>query len=246
MELLRKLIKVQLMNIGIIPFSIGNILIISIKMDYLLLVIQVTDKYFKSYKYADFSNIDMFKLASSDNETNNIQVKNMVNTLKTYEGSPGLIESGWVSSGSSRYSKRIKIGIFLDVREYNPSATRPSYQFYHDVYVQCQQKNFWGNWKYDWCDVSSTVNGSWDIGVFYREQTYGNSWSHTGSFSYLKSSINPQTGLSAGYQSYFTVYCDNPWSSGTEAEYPPYFKSYNWKAIRDGGCCGLTVSIKNP
>jgi hypothetical protein len=206
-------------------------------------IYQVTDKYFKSYKKGDFSKIDLLKLATEDNETNNIQVKNMVSTLKTYDGCPGLIDSAWVSSGNSNNSKRIKIDIFLDVQGYNPSATRPAYQFYHEVYVQCQRRNIWGKWKYDWCDASSTVNGSWDIGVFYREQTYGNSWSYTGSFSYLKACINPQTGLGAVYQSYFTVYCDNPWSSGTEAAYPPHFHNYNWTATREGGCCGLTAHL---
>jgi hypothetical protein len=204
-------------------------------------IYQVTDKYLKSFKNADFSKIELLKNATNDDLSNNIQVENMISTLKTYSGSPGLIESDWVSSGNDRYDKRIKIGIFLDVQGYNPSATSPSYQFYHEVYVQCQQKNFWKNWKY--VSTNVTVNGSWDVGMFYREQSYDNSWSYSNSVSYLKACINPDTGSGAAYQSYFTVYCNDPWSSGTEALYPPHFNSYNWTATRDGGCCGLTAKL---
>jgi hypothetical protein len=65
------------------------------------------------------------------------------------------------------------------------------YDFYHEVYVQCQEKNWLGQWKYKFAEV--WVDGSWTIQLYKYPEYYSNSWSYNGSVSYLKASINPQT-----------------------------------------------------
>jgi len=203
---------------------------------------QVTDKLLKAMKPANVHKPDLLMAATSADEKNNIYILHQESNFKAT--SPGLIESNWVSSGGGKMGeKRIRIGIYLAVRSYIISS---GYDFYHDVYVQCQERNFWHTWKYQFTDIN--VNGSWLVSVFYYPQRYGNSWSWSGSASYLKASINPETGSSAGYQSYFHVSPNEangnvPVYIADQYNYQPIFDGYNWSALRNGGCCGLTARI---
>ncbi len=207
---------------------------------------QVTDKYFKSLKYNNFTKVELLMNTSETIETEDILVQNKNNTLKTYNGCPGYIgvvagnnKYSWKSSGGGKKrEKRIRLRLFLDVKYYISSNTRPGYQFYHEVYVQCQERNWRRKWKYKATKI--WVNGAWDINVFSNKQLYSNSWSKQCNASYLKASINPNTGSSAPYRSYFIVYCSDPSPyNNYEKYYPPKFTSYNWNVTRNGGSSGL-------
>lgn len=204
----------------------------------------VTDKSLKAMKPADLNKPELLLSATSADEKNNIFILHQETNLKA--ASPGLIESSWVNSGGGKKGeKRIKIGIYLAVKYYVSSGQGSgSYDFFHEVYVQCQERNWLRQWKYQFTNIN--VNGSWGVSVFYIPQLYENSWSWNGSASYLKASINPQTGSSASYQSYFHV---NPndanmaYGEAWQYNYQPIFDSYNWSATRNGGCCGLTARL---
>jgi hypothetical protein len=202
---------------------------------------QVTDNSLKAMKNANFNNVQLLINATAPDEKNGIYFIHQESNLKAT--SPGLIENpSWFTISK----KRIKIGIYLNVLYYMPGSK--SYDFYHEVYVQCQEKNFWGNWKYQFTDIS--VNGSWVISVFYYPQLYGNSWSYIGYASYLKACINPATGITAPYQSYFLVKPNSlnlniPSYTADQYDYQPVFERYNWSALRNGGCCGITATLKN-
>jgi len=203
----------------------------------------VTQNSLKAMKPADLRNPQTLLNAAEPDENNNIVFIYKESNLKAK--SPGLIESSWVSSGGGKKGeKRIKIGIYLDVLYYLP-YTR-SYNFYHEVYVQCQERNWRRKWKYKFTNIN--VNGSWVVSLYYYPQRYGNNWSWNGNASYLKASINPQTGSSAPYRSYFVIYPNSvnknlPWYIADQYDYQPKFDSYNWTASRYGGCCGLYARL---
>jgi hypothetical protein len=195
---------------------------------------QITESMVKSMKNIDFPKKSLLMQASATDEVNNITILLDKND-KTYPGCPGLITQGWTSSSD----KRIKIELFLDVYYFVPASS--SYSFFHEVYVQCQEKNWLGNWKYKIADID--VDGSWQIELFYNSQSYGNDYTFNGSASYLKSSINPSSGIPAPYQSYFSVTATYPDIWGRDEDYPPSFINYHWTALRNGGCCGLTSRL---
>jgi len=203
---------------------------------------QVTATALKAMKPADFSNTAKLINATEPDENNHIYFIHEQSYLKGT--SPGLITNGWTASGDGIGDKRIKLEIYLGVRYYIVSNRQ--YQFYHDVYVQCQQKKLFGGWTYIFTNI--TVNGTWNVSIYYYPQYYGNSWAWNGSASYLKASINPETGQTAPYQSYFTVSpnynnLNLPAYTADQFDYQPIFESYNWWALRDGGCCGLTSTL---
>lgn len=186
----------------------------------------VTDKALKAMKPADINKPELLISATSADEKNNIYILHQESNLKYT--SPGLIESSWVNSGGGKKGeKRIKIGIYLAVRYYITGAypQQGSYEFYHDCYVQCQERNWLRKWKYESANIN--VNGSWVVSVYYFTQSYINSWSwNGGASSYLKASINPATGSSAPYQSYFYVAPSDinrnlDYMLGDQYDYPP-------------------------
>jgi len=204
---------------------------------------QVTATALKAMKPADFSNPSKLINAIEPDENNNIYFIFNQSYFKGY--SPGLIESYWIEEGTGKKGdKRIKKGIYLGVRYYIVSSRQ--YQFYHDAYVQCQERNWLRQWTYQFTDI--TVDGSWTVSVYYYPQYYSNTWAWSGSASYLKASINPETGLSAPYQSYFTVNpnynnLNLPSYTADQYDYQPIFTSYHWWALRNGGCCGLKARL---
>ncbi len=206
---------------------------------------QITSNYLKAMKPADFGNPQILMNAEEQDLENNIVFIKSKSMFKST--SPGLIETDWEEEGTGKKGdKRIKLGINLSVRMYVYGIEE--FQFYHDAYVQCQERNWLRNWKY----VSTTidVDGEWIIYLYRFPEQYGSSWSWNGSASYLKASINPSTGSSAPYQSYFSVQPNNPLNDnldplyGDQADYPPQFSSYDWSALRNGGPSGLLVTLE--
>jgi hypothetical protein len=191
---------------------------------------QATEKSLKAMTKTDLNNTYTLINAVEPDKKNNIFFLHNETNLKTFAQSPGLIPNHWVSDGK----RRVKIEIYLAVRAYWPSNMR--YDFYHEVYVQCQEKNWLGQWKYKFAEV--WVDGSWTIQLYKYPEYYSNSWSYNGSVSYLKASINPQTGNSAPYQSYFSVLPQDPWNQnlpwydGDQYDCQPIFTNYNWWALR--------------
>jgi hypothetical protein len=205
---------------------------------------QVTNSYLKAMKPADISSPDTLLQTKVDDQNNNIVFCNMESKLKA--SSPGLIESNWVADGSGKKGeKRIKVGIYLAVQHYIISDR--SYDFLHNVYVQCQERNFWRKWKYKGSEV--WINGSWTVSVYYFPQRYSNTYSYNNKgVAYYKASINPETGSTAPYESYFHVSPNSmnrslPSYMGDQYNYQPIFQNYNWSATRPGGCCGLTATL---
>lgn len=203
---------------------------------------QVTASCLKMMKPADINNPQVLIESKEQDLENNIFFINKESALKST--SPGLIESNWIELGTGKKGdKRIKIGIFLDVKYYSPSNWQ--YFFYHDVYVQCQERNWLRNWIYKFTTID--VDGEWDIYLYYYPEHYGSTWSWNGSASYLKASINPSNGSTAPYQSYFSVTPNNPlnidlpWFYGDQADYPPQYDSYNWSAVRSDA--GLEATL---
>ncbi len=205
---------------------------------------QATSNALKAMKNVSFKKANRLIAAKEPDEKNNIFFLHHESKLKAT--SPGLIQSSWVNSGGGKKGeKRIKIGIYLDVKTYLTS--NKTYHFYHDVYVQCQERNWLRRWKYKYTEI--WVDGSWIIEVYKYPEQYGNSWSYHGHASYLKASINPESGSSAPYQAYFSVSPKNPlnqnlpWYNGDQYNYQPVFNSYNWSALRHGGSSGLRATL---
>ena len=201
------------------------------------------EKYLKAMHAKTFENRNLL-LETNDSQTNQIRIINQRNVLKGT--SPGAIWSKWIESNGSRNGKkgekRIKIGIYLDVRYLITSNNR--YQFFHEAYILCQERNFWQNWKYKFTHVD--LYGNWNLSVYYYPQYYSNNYEYHGSVNNFKSSINPETGSTAPYQSYFEVlpnYQNQNVSYQLQNNYQPIFESYSWSALRDGGCCGLYVEL---
>jgi hypothetical protein len=200
---------------------------------------QVTENSVKALTDGDFTKKALLIQAKTKDESNNIVILRDVSD-KTYPGSPGLIETPWVEGGGGKaYEKRIRLGIFMDVYQFVPSG--PSYGFFHEVYVQCQERNILRQWKYKFADID--LDGEWVIKIFWYPDFYGASDSYDGSVSYYKACPNPASGVHAPYQSWFGVTATHPAQYYDEADYPPRFDSYDWTVGRNGGCCGLTASL---
>jgi len=208
-------------------------------------IYQVTDKYLKTYKEANFNNLDILKNAIETDIYNEIVVTNESCSYKSTSSSypngkgPGLKESEWITSGK----KRIKLGIYLEGKAFVYSSTNPKWQLYHDAYVQCQEKNWLGNWKYVTTEI--WVEGEWGFHLFENPRHLSSSISLNGNGSYLKASINPATGATAPYQSYFIISCTEPSEYNDDISYPPTYDYYYWKATRNGGSSGLNAILEN-
>ncbi len=201
-------------------------------------IYHVSENALKALTNGNFDDIDKLIKADIGKKYDDIVFLVANTNLKGIFDGPGLIESPWVSSGGGKSGeKRIKIGIFLEVLYYIPQNHH--FDFYNELYVQCQERNWLRNWKYKFADIN--VNGEWIMKVYYNAQFYGNSYSFNGSASYLKSCINPQTGQPAVYRSYFGVNPSNP--DDSDRIFPPRWNMYHWSATRPGGCCGLTATL---
>ncbi|OFX82634.1 MAG: hypothetical protein A2W99_06675 [Bacteroidetes bacterium GWF2_33_16] len=196
---------------------------------------QVTKDGMKALKNRDFSKVDMLKKAVKTDVNNGIYIIESLENTKTY---PGCIGKQW-SNWKTESDKRIRVGVQLDVKYY--IASDPSYYFYHDMYVQCQEKNFWGNWKYKLAET--WIDGTWEIKVFKYSQHYSNSYSYHGTLNDYKSSINPQTGETVGYQGVFKIVAEMPDPFHYDDLYPPQFVSGNYTAIRIGGAHGIRATL---
>ncbi len=196
---------------------------------------QVTENSLKAMKNADFNQAQLLVKATKPDEKNDIIFIHQESALK--RTSPGLIVSEWVELGTGKQGdKRINIGIYLSVYQYIVSSK--SFYFYHDVYVQCQERNWLRQWKYK--DAYIDVYGSWDVMIYESPEYYGNSWSWHGYGNYLKASVNPGTGISAPFQSIFSVRPYDPWNTQEDQyEYAPVWDWYHWTATRGS----LTASL---
>lgn len=196
---------------------------------------QVTNTCLKIMKNADLNNPQA--LLNANEPTGDIEFEYFSNTKNLKATSPGMLTCDWVTSGK----KRIKLEVYLAVRYYTSGSM--AYEFYHDCYVQCMEKNWLGKWKYH--VANTTVTGEWVLHVYYKPQEYESSWSWSGSCSYLKASINPGTGTSAVYQSTFIVTpntANKAYSESWQYNYQPCYNSCTWEASRTNGTITATIT----
>jgi hypothetical protein len=203
---------------------------------------QVTNNSLKIMKNANFNDALLLLSASIPDEKTGIYINYYEPNLKGT--SPGLLNSRWIYDGD----KRIGLNLKLSVLYYMASSRH--YDFYHEVYVQCMQRNWLGNWKY--VSTNIRLTGTWEVSVYYYPQRYGwdKSLSWSGYGNYVKLCVNPETGSTQPFGGYFGVNPNSanlnlPYYMADQYDYQPYFTSYNWTAVRDGGCCGISVNLPN-
>lgn len=151
---------------------------------------------------------------------------------------------GWIYPSSGQYKEegkqRIGLKVLLDVKLF--IVTTPAvYEFYHDVHVKIQKKNWRGQWKYETTGV--WLDGNWEMSIFRNPLILTNSYSWQGNANYLKVSVNPSTGSVAPYQSYFSISSPNPYYN--DDDYSPIYTDYYWKATRWGGAAGITKIMQD-
>ena len=188
----------------------------------------------------DFSKANLLIRAKFPDEKNNIFLVYKKPMLKAL--SPGIITDGWYKVGDRRLKLSINLTTYSTLMHYDQASV---FYFYHEIYVECQDKNWLGNWKYRLGDV--IINGSWRISVFYYPQIYGNSYSRTGQAASFKTCINPETGSVQPYRTGFSVTANAQnqaleWYTASQTDYQPSFRGYNWEVIWLG--TGITKTMK--
>lgn len=205
-------------------------------------IFQVTSSSLKAMKTNDFSDTQLLMKATAPDENNHIFFIHEESKLKGL--SPGYIQmSNWVYHDPWKMIIGINLSVYQMISG-GPNGQAVGMSFFHDVYIQCQKRNWNGSYRYEWADL--TVTGSWGISVFYYPQYYGNNWTWSGQAGYLKASINPVTGISAPYQAVFGVTANTQnqaleWYNGSQADYQPIFTRYNWTST--WGSLGLTANL---
>lgn len=182
----------------------------------------------------DFSKIPALLSASIVDKTTGIEFLNP-NTHKNY--SPGLINTGWISESGKRIALQVNLEVYMFTSY--PSMT---YYYYHEIYVQNQEKNWLGNWKYK--AAETWINATWRMNVFANDKvSFSNTYSFHGLSSDFKGSIDPETGANPTYRYVFNVTSPDPEVDDIESE--PYWDWNNtvFTAVRIGGQAGITATI---
>jgi hypothetical protein len=196
---------------------------------------QVTDKELKSIKISDGLNkTDLLN-----------KLNKKISPIKPFQKimgtSPGLISSGWVTTGSwPSVQKRINLEIELTCVNFVPQTSE--FDFKHNVYVKCQKTNLFNSWIYDTQNIQ--VTGDWQIQAYYYPQRYMGSYSFSGRFSLMSLFINPDTGVSSPLGTYYSIFPDSAnqtydweFQQGNQ----PIFVTNNWSATRTD--INLTASV---
>ena len=133
----------------------------------------------------DFSKIPALLSACSEDKNNGIKFVNQ----KTKDSSPGPISTGWQYGGTT--NKRINMEINLSTTYFDWVTCQ--YYFYHEIYIQNQNKNWLGSWKY--AATETWIDATWYVSMFYSNGvSYNNSFSFHNIIDNYKVSLNPQTG----------------------------------------------------
>ena len=157
-----------------------------------------------------------------------------------------MINSGWKYGGTS--NKRAAIQVYLYTINFDRVTC--AYSFYHDVYVQAQDKNWLGSWKYS--TPEGWINSYWYISAYdMNDLTLQSSWNYHGYPSNFKASINPSNGNNPGFQYYFTItppYWHYPLNVLREEGKEPYFQYWDpswtqYQYIRIGGNNGIYATL---
>ena len=207
---------------------------------------QVTNNSLKGMKTNNYSNAHLLIEASKPDEKNNIFFIFKLSSLKA--SSPGPIGTDWgySSTRKNRLNLTINLSIYNILYGGNNNC---SFNLINDVYVQCQYRNWLGNWKYDDAETDLTITGSWTISCFYYPQYYSGSFSSFYLYANdYKSSHSPDSGNTSPYQSIFQINPNSqninvPWYIADQTTYQPVWESYHFTASRNGGCCGINVSL---
>jgi hypothetical protein len=195
-----------------------------------------------SIRYVISKNISEDRQLFDNNDNSNVtRIITIVQNSDLKSASPGLISSNWKYNGKKRLNMQVDLRVYQTVR----GTYKWTYYVFHDVYSAVQYKNFWGNWKYETDKTYLTVNGEWTIYAFPNPQHYSGTYSfyHIAANN-LRTSINPQGGGIAPYQSYFILYPyeSNSYIGGYEPkDFEPNFLNMTWTANAFNG--GITATI---
>lgn len=184
----------------------------------------------------DFSKIPELLRASFPDKANGIEFV----SAKTSKGtSPGMIDTGWITESG----KRIALQANLEVSSY--SGYLSTFYYYHEFYVQNQERNWLGTWKFK---VAETwIDASWTMNVFYNDNvSFTNSWSYHNFVSDFKASVDPETGGNPAYRTLFSV-SSYPDMNIDDIYWEPYWdwNSTVFTAVRIGGAAGIYATIPN-
>lgn len=186
--------------------------------------------------------INKIKLLANSNQTdasNNIIINKMKNETKQSDGIFDWNEdSGWYSSGNCNNCKRI---LLLASFASNLSGGGITCFATHNINVQCQERNFWGTWKFVF--TPTTINGRWESRLKLLDGTtynYSPTFYYYYSINNLFASVSPTISNStAFYPSVFSYTAP----SGNNFWYELEVYNYYWTASRNGGSSGLTAII---
>jgi|GEM_PF-2451295 len=149
----------------------------------------------KIWENGNVNSLELLKKVTQ--ETNDIKfvIKEKTQSEKS-TFSPNPVTSGWVYKEGIR---RIRIDVYFETWQYLGDGTVWKYEHYYNV--KSQKKNFWGNWKYNWTDMS--IKGSWD-GDFDYSDPSNPLWIR----QYYFSAVYP-----SNYPLYYHIYASDLYSS---------------------------------
>ncbi len=193
-------------------------------------IYQITENSEKMLSDGDFSKLDLLMKSEKNNEEENIIVISLDGNEKWTSYLE--VESPWVESGTGKKGdKRIKIKLYFHSLCVN--ETYYYYRTYHNVFVECEERNWLRIWKKVATEV--TLSGNW----YYSEPNnyYVKSYSQFfPSANHIQTSISPYTGAVSPYETYWTWTGPSSWSAGL-------MKYAHWSATRPGVSGSLTATI---
>lgn len=201
-------------------------------------IYQLTADKLKIITDGDFDKIK--NIAEINSSNNNIIVENKQNIMTQI--SRGEWDwggnTGWIASGSSVGSKRIRMSVAFSSNLY---STGKGCSVTYNVNVQCEQRKTFGGWTK--VTTYTAINGNWNARLWlsdYSSVSYQQTFSYAGGINNFWSSIRPTASNSvAPYPSSFLYTAPSPLTFWYEMD----VYNAHWSASRDGGPHGLLAKV---
>jgi hypothetical protein len=168
-------------------------------------IYQYTSNRIKRINDNDFSKISLLKKVNESSPVDNITVEMYPEANVSRGVSNRTVSSGWKTSGKK---KRYRLSLYFTSDQYLANGTM--WKVTYNINFQCQEKNFWGNWKYK-SAPKTWISGDW-LAYFelehpvnlhlFNASTYGDDYA-SDYINNFWSSVNINGGGTSPYPSTF-------------------------------------------